>query len=576
MLNLTQPMEGVALSLAAGGAAAVLLAGAVLGAVLLTAARLVFPKARVAVLIAGTVLLLSYPVMQWNLFSFIASSIKTSRIYEDYYTVPHVKSNQRNLILLVLESYEKSFQNKKVFGENLLPKLTQIQNENTSFDGFYQLKQTSWTITALMSALCGVPLKLNSHFINLSSFREFMPNLVCYPEQLAREGYENVFMKAAAIQFTGTNHFALRHGFKKAVGFKELKDKYSDSDESEWGLNDKTFYRAVKDELTRLSQTGKPFFLTAVQVGTHQPAGHLHSGCSPKYHDYRDAVLCSDTTAADLIEWIKKQPFYQNTTIAVTGDHLAFATNIDALIQKIPHREIYLTVINPAAERKVYPHRFTNLDIAPTVLDALGAEFDGKYGLGRSLYRPEKTLYELLDNFEFLLALKSEKYASFGSGIITDIFDTPEKLQQVFVGDTVVFSKDLYEKAAARGLREIVLNQFWTDGPAAEIKINTGSVSKPFLLRFNLQAPLFGVSEKTIAVSVNGKKQAEWVFNKTSLPETVLKITPALIQNGILTLRFDITGKATAKRVYTGVLFNKMSLEEILPLNLPRPAGTVN
>ncbi len=564
ILNLTQPLEGVAAQLLVSGFVIVFFIGSVFGFFLLFAIKQFCPKGIFFLLPVGTILLLSYPCTIWHLVDFIRAQATTSLVYEENYTVPTIQSNKRNLILIMLESYEKSFQNKTVFGENLSPKLTRIQNENTAFDGFYQLKQTEWTITSLMSALCGVPLKLNNHFINISSFKEFMPNLVCWPEQLAQQGYQNVLMKAAAIQFTGTNHFALRHGFQKAVGYKELQEKYNDNNGSEWGLNDQAFYQAVRDELTRLSQTNQPFFLTTIQADTHQPRGHLNPTCHEKYHDYRDAVICSDSAAAELIDWIKQQPFYQDTTVVVMGDHKVSSTNIDSLLKKLPRREIYFTIINPQNEQKPIEHQFTNLDVAPTILDALGVEFDGTYGLGRSLYRPEKTLYEKITDLEFLLSCRSEKYASFGNELSVDIFDAPENLTAVHLGETLQFSTDLFEKIAAKGLSEIVLSQYWSNSNTVQVRLKPG-FSEPFLLRFSLRAPLFGVSEKEITVYADNTKLADWVFNAEQTPETVLKITPELFQNGYLTLTFKIQGKTRYKKAYLGILFESVSLEA-LPL----------
>ena len=37
-----------------------------------------------------------------------------------------VKTNGRNIIYIVLESFEKSYQNKDILGQNLAPQLTHI------------------------------------------------------------------------------------------------------------------------------------------------------------------------------------------------------------------------------------------------------------------------------------------------------------------------------------------------------------------------------------------------------------------------------------------------------------------
>lgn len=56
----------------------------------------------------------------------------------------------------------------------------------------------------------------------------------------------------------------------------------------------------------------------------HHVGGYLEDGCEEKYEEQlKNVVLCSDKQIHKFVEWIKKQPFYKNTTIVITGDHLS-------------------------------------------------------------------------------------------------------------------------------------------------------------------------------------------------------------------------------------------------------------
>lgn len=565
LLNLVQPMDGVAIHLFVSG---VLLIGVIgfLAALMISKIlqKISCKYAWLACILIG-ILLMSWPVKHWNLIDFVLSRFIVSDLYEREHITPGIQTNGRNLIFIVLESYEKSFQNEAFLGQNLSPRLTAIQKENISFSGFKQLHQTGWTITSLVSSFCGVPLKLNKMFVDLSLYRTFIPGLPCWTEELAAQGYENVLMKAAAIQFTGTDRFALQHGFQKAVGFRELSPVYGDENTSPWGLNDRTFYQAVKDELKRLGSQNKPFMLATVEADTHQPKGYANPTCAPIYGDYRDAVLCSDKEVSELIEWIKQQPFYPNTTIVVMGDHLVWATDVDDLIEKIPNREIYFTIINPAVSQKPHDHTFTNLDVGPTVLDALGFDFSGRYGLGHSLYRDEKTLIEKEGNnrLSFELDCISEKYRSWGNDMSLTVYEIPENLEMMPIDETVLVPSGLSKYFAAQDLVEMARHQYWMYENKASFKFKTdSSLQKDIELTANFIVPATPKTPRKVRVYSGKTELAHFYYDKHTIATEKIIIPAHLVKKGIVDLLFEVTAKT--KKTYIGLHFLSFKLD-IMP-----------
>ncbi len=559
LLNMAQPMNGLDIGIIISG---IVIIGGV-GLFISIFTHIILQKfmreyAPIGYILIG-ILCAAYPIKQWHLIDFILTKLITGTLYETQHVIPEIKTNGRNLVFIVMESYEKSFQNATILEQNLSPELSQIQTENISFQGFQQLRQTGWTITSLMASFCGVPLKLNDMFVDLSTYATFIPALPCWTSVTQAQGYETVMMKAADIQFTGTDKFALQHGFQKAVGFRELNKTYGNGKRTQWGLNDNHFYEAVKDELTRLSNTGKPFILTSIQADTHQPNGFINETCAPVFNDFRDAIICSDKEAASLIRWIQQQPFYENTTIVVMGDHLLSTTNIDALMAKIPNREIYLTVINPAHDLKPFPHQYTNLDVAPTILDALGFEFNGQYGLGRSLFRAEKTLIELKGKqLEFELDCFSKKYESWGNNLPPTIFEKPDTLKTMPFKTPVTFADGASVYLALHQMNEPATGQIWTkDNTAAfKLKVDT-STAQPIFLTLRMIIPLGGATQKTVSLTALGNKPHK-IFEKTyqryTIAEEKFEITPDMIQNNIIHIAVEIT-TPTVNRHFAGIQF---------------------
>ena len=110
---------------------------------------------------------------------------------------------------------------------------------------------------------------------------------------------------------------------------------------------------------------------------------------------FKNVVSCSDSKIASFIEWIKQQPFYENTEIVVVGDHLTMG---DTIFNDTMDRSVYNVYINSAVkpDKMIAKNRqFTALDTMPTILETMGYKIEGhKLGLGVSLVSGEKTLLE--------------------------------------------------------------------------------------------------------------------------------------------------------------------------------------
>lgn len=108
-------------------------------------------------------------------------------------------------------------------------------------------------------------------------------------------------------------------------------------------------------------------------------------------------------TDSGIINSIKKQDFYEDTTIIIAGDHTSMVDTGSKFWKSLSNdyqRTVYNAIINPqcAYKKKVTTKRkFSIMDMFPTTLAALGVEIDGnKLGLGTNLFSGEETLREEL------------------------------------------------------------------------------------------------------------------------------------------------------------------------------------
>lgn len=151
-------------------------------------------------------------------------------------------------------------------------------------------------------------------------------------------------------------------------------------------------------------------------VDTHFPDGYRCEECESQYDmNYSNVIACSSRQISDLIAWIQQQPFYENTTIVLCGDHLTFdAEFASEKISEQYDRRMYFTIINSAKEETGDKQRvFTSVDMYPTTLSAMGVEIPGNcLGLGVDLFSDCETLAEKygLEEFGDQLLRDSELY----------------------------------------------------------------------------------------------------------------------------------------------------------------------
>lgn len=234
----------------------------------------------------------------------------------------------------------------------------------------------------------------------------YIPNLTALGDILNKQGYNQMFLCGSDGDFAGRDAYFKTHkdyqieDYKAAIKEGDIPKDYK----VYWGHEDKVLYERAKKNLKKLSKEGKPFNLTMLTVDTHFPNGYICDLCENKYDTtYGNAVACADRQVYDFVQWIKKQDFYEDTTIIIAGDHTSMVDTGSKFWKSLSNdyqRTVYNAIINPqcAYKKKVTTKRkFSTMDMFPTTLAALGVEIDGnKLGLGTNLFSGEETLREEL------------------------------------------------------------------------------------------------------------------------------------------------------------------------------------
>ncbi|MFD1411460.1 LTA synthase family protein [Lapidilactobacillus gannanensis] len=397
----------------------------------------VFSRVFVSLVVLTSVSLIAFAANNIDAIGFIKYFTSSSDFIEKNYVSPTTTKitfpkKKRNLIYIYVESLEASSLDKMTGGQmqtNLLPKLTQLSKDginfsdtNKSLGGAHQFSGTGWTIAGMVAQSSGLPLKVQAAENNygLNSNNKFLPGATTLTDILAKEGYQQKLLVGSDATFGGRRSFYTQHGnvnIDDLLTAKQLNRIPSDY-HVWWGYEDSKLFKYGKDDLNSFAASDKPFNLTMLTANTHFPDGYPEKNMPQKYSSqYSNVINYTDTQVTDFVRWIQKQPFYDNTTIIIQGDHLSMDEEYFTS-QNVPinDRRTFNLILNPQVDThniKTKNRTFGTFDMFPTTLAALGAKIDGdKLGIGTNLFSDKKTLAEKygFQKVNDQLSLKSKFY----------------------------------------------------------------------------------------------------------------------------------------------------------------------
>lgn len=318
---------------------------------------------------------------------------------------------RRNLVYIYLESMEVTYADRQSGGakaENLIPRLTQIAQENEDFsgaeaqlNGAQVMQGATWTMGAMFAHTSGLPLKVSVEGNSMGEQTAFFPGLKTLGDVLHDAGYRQTLLIGSDADFGGRRQYFAQHGnydirdyvFAQEQGW--IDEKYFVF----WGYEDEKLFAFAKDEMTRLSQQDAPFHLSLLTVDTHFEDGYLCARCGAGEDQYSNVITCSDCQVAELLAWMQAQPFYENTSVVLVGDHLTMDGDFCRDVPGDYNRRVYTAFVNAACEAQGTEKRtYSTFDLFPTTVAALGAKIEGdRLGLGANLFSQEKTLLEMYD-----------------------------------------------------------------------------------------------------------------------------------------------------------------------------------
>lgn len=303
----------------------------------------------------------------------------------------------KNLVIIQLEAFQDFVINAQIEGQEITPNLNKLIKESIYCNNLY----------------------FQANYGNTSD-AEFIANTSLYPSKTGAVYYEypsNYYESAARVLNEQDYYTAALHGYKadfwnrtemyRGLGFQRY---YSENDfnyqkKIGFGISDEEFFKQSIDYLINDSN-GKPFYGFLVSLSSHHP--YYYFGDSQLYvGEYEGTMLgnffkaanYADYALGQLFDYMKQKGIYDNTLIAIYGDHAALFTDeadnlckyldieydsIDwSKIQKVPFI-VHSPQINQGIE---IDKPAGQIDMLPTIANLM--DIDIPYMYGRDLLNDE-------------------------------------------------------------------------------------------------------------------------------------------------------------------------------------------
>jgi phosphoglycerol transferase MdoB-like AlkP superfamily enzyme len=225
----------------------------------------------------------------------------------------------------------------------------------------------------------------------------------CLPRVLRDAGYHTEFFQAYRdLRYDNTKGFLSRNGFQYVETVARHQRPEDMAASWGWGLQDDVFYQRFFEHLDRdYPDIGdrKPIFATLAPISNHMRFDavpiplrkHFPQASTPKEH-FSNSVSVADRGLEVFIRELSRRSRFRDAIVVITGDHSFPIGEHDIYYNESEAFEEFFRVplliyspgtVSPA---RVTDFAFSQLDIAPTVLDLSGVHPKETHFMGTSLF----------------------------------------------------------------------------------------------------------------------------------------------------------------------------------------------
>lgn len=307
-------------------------------------------------------------------------------------------SKNSNVIVLQLESIQEFVINKTINGEQITPNLNKFLRENIEISNM-NMQSYSTTADSEHSSITSIyPME------NGMSYSKFYTNTYDNLfEMFNSANYTTSYMHGNEAKFWNRGNVYSKFGVQNI----ELKDKFDDTEYINGFMSDEVLYRQGVEKIKNYQN---PFMSFIVSASSHTPFEleglqdrnkvriDVGKYKGTYFGNYLEAVNYADYAFGVLLEELKQEGLYEDTTILVFGDHNGINMYNEEMLEFLKQYnpdltdvDIKLNYTKVACGLKIsgVPHikiekTVSKLDIKPTL--AYLCDLEDKFSLGTNMF----------------------------------------------------------------------------------------------------------------------------------------------------------------------------------------------
>ena len=309
-----------------------------------------------------------------------ASAINSEQVVPDTSNIAPFKRRPKNVVVVMVESLSAEYMGSYGNKENLTPYLDKLAKESLVFDKVFATgTRTVRGLDALSIAIPPIPGQAVVH-------RPDSDHLATLGEFLEAQQYSTFFMYGGYGVFDSMNSYFRGNDYK--VVDRTDFDKSTIQSENVWGIDDESLFNNSLAMIDRMVKPSQPFFAHIMTTSNHRPFTFPEGKIDLPQGHRQGAVKYTDYALGKLIENAKTKPWFKDTLFVIVADHCSSAAGKTKLPVEKYHIPLffYAPDLLPAGH---YSRMVSQIDIAPTLLDILGAK-GSQHFFGQSLFKAER------------------------------------------------------------------------------------------------------------------------------------------------------------------------------------------
>lgn len=312
-------------------------------------------------------------------------------------------AEDRNLIVISLESLQNFVINQEMNGETVTPFLNELMEDSYYFDQFYhQTGQGKTSDSEFLLENSLYPLGRGAVFFTHSGNK-----LNSLAGKLGDKGYYTSTMHANNKSFWNRDIMYESIGYDY---FYSAQDYDITPDNSVgWGMKDIPFFEQSVDLMSTMEQ---PFYTKMITLTNHHPFKldeedkfiDEYDSKSGTLNRYFQTVRYMDEALRHFFQQLKEEGLYENSIIVMYGDHYGISENhneameqylgkevtpyVSAQLQQVP-LYIHIPGVTDQGKGKTISKIGGQIDLKPTLLHLMGVQSKNDIAFGSDLLSPD-------------------------------------------------------------------------------------------------------------------------------------------------------------------------------------------